>query len=91
MSSYLLNHSVAQTTGESLRTIRKIGFGLHDPTVLESEDIHLAIDCPFCGRACLLPSGPDGLPAMAECDPCDVYFGFHFDEVYAAGPASIPA
>ena len=52
--------------------------------MLEPEDLALAVDCPFCGRPCGLTCDSSGLPAMAECDPCDLYFDFRADEVYAA-------
>ena len=84
-----LNHQVARVTGEPLSQIVALGFsvvcfrdGGHEP-----EDIRLVLDCPFCGRPVAYPGlASDGSEALAECDRCDVYFGFHPNEVY-----SIPA
>ena len=88
MTQHELDRAVASATGESLHTVRGLGFSPSRPGGdLEPEDLHLAVDCPFCGRACALAGGPDGLPAMAECDPCDFYFEYRAAEVYAAGPA----
>ncbi len=90
MTQLQLDCAVAHSTGESLRTIRHLGFGLHVRTDadLEPEDLRLVLDCPFCGRPVAYPGrGPDVSPALAECDHCDVEFDFSESEVYAAGPA----
>ncbi len=89
MTQAQLDRTVARRTGESLRTIRHLGFHAQGgpPEDLEPEDLHLAVDCPFCGGSTRLPSGPGGLPAPAECDRCDVFFDYDPAEVYAAGPA----
>jgi hypothetical protein len=80
-----LNQQVARITGEPLSQIVALGFSLvccwddrHEP-----EDIRLVLDCPFCGRPVPYPRlASDGSKALAECDRCDVYFGFDPDEVY---------
>jgi hypothetical protein len=80
-----LNHQVARITGEPLRQIVALGFSLvccrdegHEP-----EDIRLVLDCPFCRRPVAYPGlASDRSEALAECDRCDVYFGFDPDEVY---------
>ncbi len=84
-----LESTVARRTGESLATIRHLGFHAQagPPADLEPEDLHLAVDCPFCGGGTPLSSGSDGLPVLAECDRCDVFFDYAPAEVYAAGPA----
>jgi hypothetical protein len=89
MTQSQLESTVARRTGESLATIRRLGFHAQvSPTAdLEPEDLHLAVDCPFCGKGTKLPSGPGGLPPLAECDRCDVFFDYAPAEVYAAGPA----
>jgi hypothetical protein len=90
MTGTQLDRAVAVVTGETVRTIRRLGFGLladvaDDPA---PEDLCLQIDCPFCGRAVTYP-GPagDGAAAPAECLACDVSFDFAPEEVYAAAPA----
>ena len=93
MTQSQLDRSVADRTGESPRTIRRLGFGLQlvatrDP---EPEDLRLVVDCPFCGRAVSYPGrARDGSPALAEClnPACDVYFDFAEADVYATEPAA---
>ncbi|WP_435011923.1 hypothetical protein P12x_006157 (plasmid) [Tundrisphaera lichenicola] len=88
MTQSQLDRSIADRTGDSLRTVHRIGFGL-PAADLEPEDLHLVVDCPFCGHPTPYPGrAGDGSPALAECpgDRCDVYFDFRPGEVYAAGP-----
>ncbi len=89
MTQAQLDRSIAGVTGESTRTIRRLGFGLQParPRDPGPEDLRLVVDCPFCGRSVAYPGRVrDGSPALAECaDPrCDVYFDFAESEVYAA-------
>ncbi len=89
MTQHQLDRAVALATGEALNTVRGLGFSPADARDdLEPEDLGLAVDCPFCGRPCALDGTPEGLPAMAECDPCDIYFEYRHDEVYAAEAAA---
>jgi hypothetical protein len=84
-----LENAVADATGESVRTVHRLGFRIAGASAarLEPEDLRLYIDCPFCGHAVAYPGqGGDGMPAMAECLACDVYFDYASDEVYAAEP-----
>jgi hypothetical protein len=87
MTQAQLEDAIAQATGESVRTVHRLGFSIAgDPAAqLEPENLTLCIDCPFCGHACTYPGlAGDGMAAMAECLSCDVYFEFASDEVYAA-------
>ncbi len=88
MTQSQLDRTVARRTGESLATIRHLGFHAQagPPEDLEPEDLHLAVDCPSCGGSAPLPPGPGGPTVLAECDRCDVYFDYDPAEVYAAGP-----
>jgi hypothetical protein len=90
MTQAQLDRTVARRTGESLRTIRRLGFHAQagPPGDPEPEDLHLRVDCPFCGGSSPLRPGPGSLPALGECDACDVDFDFDPAEVYAAGPAT---
>jgi len=90
MTQAMINRTIARSTGESLRTIRRVGFGLirRSQNDLEPEDLQLKIDCPFCGHSCSLPSSDVGLPQLAECDPCDLDFDYLPGDVYAAGSNS---
>ena len=88
MTQHQLDRAVAQATSEALNTVRGLGFSpARDRADLEPEDLGLVVDCPFCGRPCGLDAATGGLPAMAECDPCDLYFEYRADEVYAAEAA----
>ena len=87
MTQSQLDCAVARCTGESVHTVRHLGFGLLAPPALhpETEDLQLAVDCPHCGGRCGLPAGCDLAPVMGECDRCDVYFDFRPDAVYVIG------
>ena len=85
MTQAQLDHQVASITGEPLAHVHSLGFsvmtGQQDD--LEPEDVTLVLECPFCGRPVPYPGlAGDGSEAMAECDRCDVYFGFDPDEIY---------
>ena len=86
MTQTQLEHAVADRTGESPRTIHRLGFGLlPEAPHLESEDLRLVVDCPFCGRPVEYPGlVGKGTPALAECSNprCDVYFDFAVDDDY---------
>jgi hypothetical protein len=87
MTHAQLIRAVAGATGESPRTVARLGFRLAPPRPaadLEPEDLHLALDCVFCGHATALVSGPGGLPPFAECPRCDVAFDYPPGDVYVA-------
>jgi len=93
MTQAQLDRSIAGLTGESPRTIRRLGFGLQAaPTEeLEPENLRLVVDCPSCGRAVAYPGVlGDGSVALAECvNPrCDIFFDFDLAAVYAASAHS---
>src|SRR6516164_5097965 len=85
MTQRQLNCQVARITGEPLHNLCFLGFNLvaRHPDDLEPEDFRLVLDCPFCRQPVPYP-GPaaDGSESMAECDRCDLYFGFDPVEVY---------
>ncbi len=89
MTQAQLNRSIAGVTGESPRTIHRLGFGLQPIRAIDPqpEDLRLVVDCPFCGRPVPYPGTVrDGSPALAEClEPrCDVFFDFALADVYVA-------
>jgi hypothetical protein len=68
MTRNQLHRAVATATGDSLRTIRALGFHVVD-------DPEESIPCPTCGQAVPHPGFVcDGKPALAECLACDTYF-----------------
>jgi len=84
MTRTQLNHQVARITGEPIENITALGFSLLHPggESMEPEDIMLVLECPFCGRTVPYPgSAAAGSEPMAECERCDVYFGFLPQEV----------
>ncbi len=87
MTQSQLDQAVATTTGESLSTIRHLGFGplTEEADDLEPENLCLVLDCPFCRQPVAYPGTTrSGESAIAECDRCDVYFDFQPGEVYTA-------
>jgi hypothetical protein len=89
MTRKQLERAVAGATGESLRTVRGLGFGLlaEHPVDPRGEELMLALDCPFCRHPVVLQTGPGDEPGLAECAYCDVEFDFAPGEIYvAAGP-----
>jgi hypothetical protein len=86
MTTNQLNYQVARITGEPIHYISSLGFSLLRPSgeSMEPEDIELVLPCAFCGRPVPYPgcATADSEP-MAECERCDVYFGFDTFEVYA--------
>lgn len=86
MTHAQLIRAVAGATGESPRTVRRLGFALAParPGEPEPHDLVLAVDCPFCGRPTSLAAGPGGPPAFAECAGCDVAFDYPAADVYLA-------
>jgi hypothetical protein len=92
MTHTQLISSVASITGESLSTVRALGFELltEVDNQLEPEDLRLVVDCPFCRKPVPYPN--DALKnslRLAECSNCDVEFPFAEDEVYAAGTIEV--
>jgi hypothetical protein len=82
-----LESAVAAVTGESVRTVHQLGFGIITPRGrdLEPEDLRLVVDCPFCRHPVPSPVwAGDGSLTLAECVDCDVYFDATTDEIYAA-------
>jgi hypothetical protein len=84
MTRTQLNHQVARITGEPIENFMALGFSLLRPSgeSMDPEDIRLVLECPFCGRPVPYPgSAAAGSEPMAECERCDVYFGFLSHEV----------
>jgi hypothetical protein len=84
MTRTQLNHQVARITGEPIDYITALGFSLLRPggESMEPEDIRLVLECPFCGWPVPYPgSAAAGSEPTAECERCDVYFGFLPQEV----------
>jgi hypothetical protein len=92
VTQQMLDRLVARSTGESPRTIRRLGFQLQGRPGdgLEPEDLRLAIVCPFCGQPVPIDPPANVPGALAECERCDVYFDYHANDVYATGPVVAP-
>ena len=89
MTRTQLERAVAGATGESLRTVRGLGFGLlaEQPADPRVEELMLALNCPFCRHPVVLQAGPGDEPGLAACASCDVEFDFDPVEIYVAeGP-----
>ncbi len=87
MTTSTLHRSVARQTGESLSTVRAIGFQPLEDLPLDDEPTHLALDCPCCGaQVPLTEHGLANLPEFAECYRCDAAYGYEYSEVYKYDP-----
>ena len=88
MTQAQLNHAVARATGETITTIRSMGFKLVPDEIDEPDDAeedYLWLDCPFCRSPVLLTDhGAEELPEIAECLACNTLFDYQQDEVYQA-------
>jgi hypothetical protein len=80
MTQAQLDRSVARRTGESVRTVARLGFSaLPDdrPAGPDPEALFLVIDCPHCRRPAPFPGQlADGSCPLAECAACDALFAF---------------
>jgi hypothetical protein len=64
------DHEVADATGESVRTVNRLGSSAFpdDPADREPEPLYLAVNRPHCRRPALYPGQlPDGSSPMAGC------------------------
>jgi hypothetical protein len=86
MTRTRVNHLVAARTGESLAVIRRLGFQLlAEPREEPTQELRLALSCPFCRRPVAYPGrSRDGSAALAECEGCDIYFPFEDRDVFPA-------
>ena len=87
MTQAQLDHEVADATGESLRTVHRLGFSAlpDDPADREPDPLYLVVDCPQCLRPALYPGQlADGSCPPAECPGCDARFEFDIRDVYVA-------
>jgi len=85
MTQRELTCQIARITGEPASTVNRLGFSVisDQNDCLEPEDVELMLDCPFCGLPVPFPGlASDGSETLAECDRCDIYFGFDVHEVY---------
>ena len=91
MTQLQLDRTVARRTGESLTTVRRLGFHLRvvEPADLPAGELRLVVDCPSCRQPVPYPGYTrDGSPVLAECADarCDLLFDFDPALVYAAEP-----
>ncbi len=87
MTQAQLDRHVARSTGESPRTVRRLGFSaLHDgPAESHPGALYLVVDCPRCGGRAPYPDRLAGGPQPpAECPGCEAPFGFDLLDVYVA-------
>lgn len=91
MTGSRLVAAVARTTGDSPRTVRRLGFGRPagpPPTPAGPDDLHLAADCPLCGGPCRVPPHAGGPPVTCGCGRCGVGFDARPGDLYVAAGAS---
>jgi hypothetical protein len=88
MTQSQLNLAVASRTGESLATVRSIGFSTLKAlrARLEPDDIALRLECPFCRAPIDLARARSSL---AACDACDTEFEYDEREVFVGVSRSV--
>ena len=88
MTRSQMNAAVVEATGESLSTVRGMGFSLdrqRKPRRSPQSEALPVIDCPGCGGVVVLAwSSAEELPEFAECRRCETAFGYYDREVYDA-------
>jgi hypothetical protein len=87
MTQPQLDRSVARTTGESPRPVRRLGLSaLPDGTARpHPEALYLVIDSPCCNERSPFPGQrADGTCPPAECRRCEARFAFDLLDVYIA-------
>jgi len=91
MKHSAIERAVAQTTGESRRTIRRYGFSrvVEEPQPSVTE-VYLGLDCPGCGAEIALPMRGSTLPELAECRRCDGAYPYKASELYLAETRNAP-
>jgi hypothetical protein len=87
MTQAQLDDAVACATGESITTIRSLGFSLepHERDDSEPEDPGLAVICPSCHEP--VPYAGltrAGAPTLGECLACDLYFDVAIGQIFAS-------
>jgi hypothetical protein len=86
MTQAQLDRSVARSTGESVRTIHRLGFSaLPDgrPADPRPDALSLVIDCPRCRQPAPYPGRRrDESCRPAHCPRCDAPFAFDLLDVY---------
>jgi hypothetical protein len=87
MTQAQLDRSVARRTGESVRTVHRLGFSAlpGGPADHGPDALYLVIDCPRCRQAALYPGQRrDGTCRPAHCPSCESPFAFDLLDVYVA-------
>ncbi len=87
MTQMLIDRAVSEATGESLRTVHRLGFsalpgGTARP---QPEALYLVVDSPCCNERSPFPGQrADGTCPLAECPRCEARFAFDLLDVYVA-------
>jgi len=83
MSRHRLHAQIARATGESLRTVRTLGFSLLTLAVpIADPPARLCLACPGCGSDVPLSDDDGELPEWAECAQCDIAYPYDDEEVF---------
>ena len=89
MTQEEIDRAVARATGETVRVIESRGFTMQEEESSDpdADDGRLCIDCPRCRTPILLSDrGLAYLPEAADCDRCDAFFDYAFEEIYDIAP-----
>lgn len=91
MNQSTIDRSVARATGESRRTISRLGFSLLGEPDQSSDDVAIACECGGCGH--VIPIRPKQLcysEPEAECVRCDALYPVTPDELFAVSGPLMP-
>ena len=68
MTQAQLDHEVADATGESLRTVHRLGFSVlpDDPVGRDPDPLYLVIDCPLCRQPTFYPGQLAGVQSSLD-------------------------
>ena len=94
MPHFLLLSAIAMATGETLRTVERMGFR-HASRMRRDQPIKddpvAVIDCPCCGGAVVLAwERTDELPEFADCRRCETVFPYFDSEIYETDLLAVP-
>ena len=87
MTQAQLDRHVSRRTGESVRTVHRLGFSAlpGGPDDRVPDALYLVIDCPRCRTPAHYPGRRAGGPFRpAHCPRCDAPFAFDLLDVYVA-------
>src|SRR5437868_15288524 len=89
-----LHSAISHITGDSVATIKRLGFRLNRRSHVETpvaDDPLAVVDCPCCGGTVVVAwNRKDPLDEFADCRRCETVFPYSSDEVYEQDLMDVP-